>query len=310
MGPESGKDREAELPLLDFNLEPPPELGQEVDHFLQELAGSLEENDGNRFSPELLVEEYERWVTWQVCVHDMPDWWPELAKIFDVNNHQELAQKVWASFKLTQWISEWHGVENYYQAPLAPQCICQKDFLPQHDSKFACWDIRESQLEKMVAYAQDLQFWAEKADLPTPGQPHLLVGSILELRDSMKCYVSFPNDAIFGTMALPDESLTTQSEKTIPKSAQPASTNSPIEEAALKVAEEEAASVVRPLEGPNTSQIPNEEPTRREHSPNQFPGWREGLHSSRLVTAARQILLISQNSKWRPYSKSSWERMA
>ena len=47
-----------------------------------------------------------------------------------VDDHQELAQKVWASFKLPQQISEWHGMENYHQAPPAPPCICQKDFLP------------------------------------------------------------------------------------------------------------------------------------------------------------------------------------
>ena len=51
-GPESGEDGEAKLPLLDFNLEPLPELGPEVDHFLQELAGSLWEDDGSRSSPE------------------------------------------------------------------------------------------------------------------------------------------------------------------------------------------------------------------------------------------------------------------
>ena len=99
----------------------------------------------------------------------MPDWWPELAEISDVDDHEELAQKVCASFELPQQISEQHGMENYHQTPLALPCICQKDFLPQHDSKFTCWDIRESQLEKMVAYAQALQFWEEKADLPTLG---------------------------------------------------------------------------------------------------------------------------------------------
>ena len=119
---------------------------------------------------------------------------------------------------------------------------------------FACRDIRESQLENTVAYAQALQLWVEKADPPTLGQPHLLVGSILELREAMKCYISFPDDAIFGGMALPDESLTNQSETAIPKSTKPVSTDSPIEEAAVKVAKEEATSVARPPEGPNTSQ--------------------------------------------------------
>ena len=74
----------------------------------------------------------------------MPDWWQELAEISEVDDHWELAQKIWASFKLPQQISKQHGVENYHQAPPALPCLCQKDFLLQHDSKFPCWDIRES----------------------------------------------------------------------------------------------------------------------------------------------------------------------
>ena len=67
-------------------------------------------------------------------------------------------------------------MENYHQAPPALLCICQKDFLAQPDSKFTCWDIRELQLEKMVAHAQALQFWTEEVDMPTQGQTHLLAG--------------------------------------------------------------------------------------------------------------------------------------
>ena len=63
--PGSGKDEEAEPPLLDFDLEAPPEFGPEVNHFLQESAGSSEEDDRNRSSPETPDEEYKRWVTWR-----------------------------------------------------------------------------------------------------------------------------------------------------------------------------------------------------------------------------------------------------
>ena len=126
----------------------------------------------------------------------------------------------------------------------------------------------------------------------------------------MECYVSFPDDAVFGGMALPEKSLTTQSEETTPESAQPVSTDSPIKEDAMKVAEEEVASTAGPPEEPSTSQTPNKKSTRRVHSPNWFPGWREVIHPSRLVTAAGQIPLISQSSKQRPHSKSSGERMA
>ena len=140
-------------------------------------------------------------------MHDTPGWWQELAQVLEIEDHQELAQKVWVSFKHPQWISKQHGVENYYQAPLALLCICQKNFLPQPDPKFSCWDIRELQLEKTVAYAHALQFWAGKVNLPTQGQPCLLAGSVLELREEMKCYVSFPDEAVFSSVALPEESM-------------------------------------------------------------------------------------------------------
>ena len=42
-------------------------------------------------------------------------------------------------------------------------CAFVRSFLPLPDSKFACWDIRELQQEKTVAYAQALQFWVEKS---------------------------------------------------------------------------------------------------------------------------------------------------
>ena len=206
----------------------------------------------------------------------MPDWWLELAKISDMDDHQELARKVRASFKLPQQISEQHGMENYHQAPPALLCICQKDFLPQHDSNFSCQDIKESQLEKTVACAQALQFWAEKANLPTPGQACLLAGSVLELMEAMKCYISFPDDAVFDSVALPGESLTNQS--TAPESTQPASTNSPIEEAAVKAAKEEPAPTGRPPEGPSTSQTPSKGPTRRELT--KLIPWVEGSVTS------------------------------
>ena len=100
VGPGSWEDEEAKLPLLDFDLKTLPELGPEVDCFLQELAGSSEEDNRNRSSPEPPVEEYKRWVTWRAQVHNMPGWWPELAEFPGVDDHQELAQKVWASFEL------------------------------------------------------------------------------------------------------------------------------------------------------------------------------------------------------------------
>ena len=69
----------------------------------------------------------------------------------------------------------------------------------------------------MVAYAQALQFWVEKANLPTEGQPHLLVGSIVELREEMKCYISFTDEDVFGGIVLQKESLIAQPKEATPK---------------------------------------------------------------------------------------------
>ena len=167
-------------------------------------------------------------------------------------------------------------------------CIHQKSFLLPHDSfKFVCWDIRELQQEKTVAYPQALQFGAEKANLPTQGQPHLLVGSIVELREGMKCYVSSDKD-VFSGVALPEEPSITQSKEAALESAQPMQTDSPVEEAIMKV---------------------SKELTKKEQPLNQFPGSKEVIHPSRLVVATGQIPPILQGPKQRPCSWSSCERM-
>ena len=80
----------------------------------------------------------------------------------------------------------------------------------------------------MVAYAQALPFWVEKANLPTQGQPCLLAGSIVKLKEGMKCYISFSDKDVFSGMALSEEPLISQS-KEAPRSPQPMKTNYPVE---------------------------------------------------------------------------------
>ena len=94
--------------------------------------------------------------------------------ILGVNDFWELAWKIRASFKLPQVMSEIHDVENYYLAPPAPKCSHWKEFLLPLNPMFTCQDIREGQLQKTLASAQALQYWGEKPNLPTPGQPCLL----------------------------------------------------------------------------------------------------------------------------------------
>ena len=65
----------------------------------------------------------------------------------------------------------------------------------------------------MVAYARALQHWVEEIDLPAGGRPHLLAESVKELREEVKCYLSFSDEEVFQGVALPkkedDQSLET-----------------------------------------------------------------------------------------------------
>ena len=84
--------------------------------------------DGRHHSPtEPPVKEYRRWVEWRGQMVDTPSWWWELEEVPEVEDTQELAQKIWASFELPQWMSEVHEVEDYHLAPPAHKCLCQKD---------------------------------------------------------------------------------------------------------------------------------------------------------------------------------------
>ena len=121
-------------------------------------------------------------------------------------------------------------VENYYLAPQACRCLCQKEFLLPPNPMFPCWDIREEQFEKTVAYVQALHYWAEKFNLPMPGQPCLLVRCILEPRRTMEPYMSFSTDAILDSVALQEGSLEDLTGVTIPRNATPSSTSTSSEE--------------------------------------------------------------------------------
>ena len=77
-----------------MDLEALPELGPEVDHFLQEPAGSSGEEDRKRSSPEPPVEDFKSWVAWRAQVHDTLDWWQELTEVPGIDNHKKLAWEV------------------------------------------------------------------------------------------------------------------------------------------------------------------------------------------------------------------------
>ena len=165
---------------------------------------------------------------WRAQTLNTPSWWKELEKILEVKDFQELAHRIWAFFELPQQMIELYDMENYYLAPPAPKCLCQKAFFLPPDPKFPCHDIKEEQLKKTVAYVQALQSWVEKSNLPTLGQPCLLAESILELREVMMPYVSFSNDTILSGVTPLEVSLEDQPETTICESVQPASAYPPL----------------------------------------------------------------------------------
>ena len=90
----------------------------------------------------------------------------------------------------------------------------------------------------------------------------------MELREEMKCYVSFTDEDVFSGVALPEESPITQTKEATPKGSQPTQANSPIKEAATEV---------------------TKEPTREKKPVNQFPGWEKVLHPSRPLVTAGQV---------------------
>ena len=195
-GPETLEDQEAELSSLEFDLGPPPELGSDVECFFQEPDALQGEGKTSDPFPEPLVENYKKWIKWRSICICVPNWWKELIGILGIDDFQKLAQKIRASFEIPQVRSKAQGGENDYSAPPASTCICQKDFLPPPDPGFSCWNTQDGQALKTLAYAQALQYWAEKASLPMPGQPHLLVACVWELKWTMEEYVALTEDAI------------------------------------------------------------------------------------------------------------------
>ena len=153
----------------DLDLGPTPELRPDLKCFLQEPAIIQEESRGTNLSQGPLVEDYEDWIEWRGHRVRTPNWWWEFVGIPGINDFQELTQKIRASFEIPQVRSKAQDVENDYSAPLAPKSICQKEFLPPLNPMFPCQDIREGQSQKTLAYAQALQYWAEKSNLPMPG---------------------------------------------------------------------------------------------------------------------------------------------
>ena len=114
------------------------------------------------------------------------------------------------------------------------------------------------QREKTVAYAHALQYWVEKTDLPTGGQPCQLAKSVKELQEKMSCYLSFSAKEVFeGVTPLEGMSISPTEE------AEPHSMTTMPDIAPKEQATREAS----------------QEPALERKSP-KLPGWEKVLHPS------------------------------
>ena len=212
-GREGSKGRDSDLGEL-------PELKPAVASF---LWGSPETSDdeGDKMPPEPAILDFAEWVPWKAERCDTPSWWMELSTVPGEDNTRKLARQVRASFGLPWQLQELDAGRATLQAPPALPCLHWQSFMLLPDSIFASRDIREVPREKVVAYTRVLQYWAEQNDLPTGGEPHLLVESVLELREEVKWYLTFTDEEVFWGVAIleadEEKSSTTPSPANVPK---------------------------------------------------------------------------------------------
>ena len=93
-------------------------------------------------------------------------------------------------------------------------------------------------------------------------------GSIIELWEEMKCYLSFSDEDVFKGVALLEEAPIIPPEEVAPGGTQPTPANIPVKEAAVDM---------------------TMEPTVEKRPPNKFPGWEKVLPPSRPIVTTGQI---------------------
>ena len=101
----------------------------------------------------------------------MPDWWRELVTLPNAGDPERLSHKIHASFEVPWARCEAFKDPGDYTVPPAQKCVQRKVFLPVTNSCLPCQDYQLKQLWRTLAYAQALQYWAEKVNLLVPNEP-------------------------------------------------------------------------------------------------------------------------------------------
>ena len=71
---------------------------------------------------------------------------------------------------------------------------------PPANVRFGCQNYQLAQSQHTITYMRALQYWADKAQQPIPGQPHCLVKSVMELQQAMELLFSFTEAGVFPAM--------------------------------------------------------------------------------------------------------------
>ena len=138
------------------------------------------------YPPELSIRNIEVWLDWWAHQLDTPHWWVELTAIPNVENPKRLEKKIHASFLILVVRCEAFPGQGYTAPP--PKCLTRNMILP-NDPSFQ--DIWQQPLLLTVAYAQELQYWAEKFRLPVHPDYCPLVMSIVKLMQCVKEHITF-----------------------------------------------------------------------------------------------------------------------
>ena len=170
---------------------------------MQGSPGTSEDED-EEMLPKPSVSKPAKWVRWRAKKFDIPNWWEELSTLPEEDTGR-LAREVRALFQLPRHMHELDPREAPFHVPPAPPCLHRQRFMPPVISVFASQDIQEIPREKMVTYAQALQYLVEQNNPPKRDQPCLLVENVAELRREVGFYLSFRDEEVFRGIDLPKE---------------------------------------------------------------------------------------------------------
>ena len=135
---------------------------------------------------------------WCMQQLDTLAWWQELKEVPGQDNLQEFARRVQVSFQVPKARCYASKVDNDYSAPPAHHSLDRDPFLPLLDMWFGSQDFWLTQPQKTLAYVKAIQYWAEKAQPPIPGEPHQLAESMLELWWTMELLTMFTDKEVLS----------------------------------------------------------------------------------------------------------------